>query len=146
MDPNIQSIGDLLNCKKLLKGHKRLSNIHEGIMLVFLWVVWTFRNLKAHSSGVKPLSVLVYEVQSKSTFWFNARKRNGEPPRLADWCCDPVLECYTRLQSISRMYCFVLFLFLVCFFPFKVCIFQPLASFCFNVNLPFEKKIKLFNK
>ncbi|KAL7593363.1 hypothetical protein Lser_V15G33806 [Lactuca serriola] len=84
LDPNVQAINDLLNCKNLLKGHKRLGNIHEGIMLVFLWVIWSFRNLKAHSSGAKSLSVLAYEVQSMSAFWINARNRKGVSLRWLD--------------------------------------------------------------
>lgn len=97
LDPNVRTIGDLLNCKNLLQSHKRLSNIHEGIMLVFLWVVWSFRNLKAHASAVKSISVLAYEVRSFSMFWFNARNRKVVPLRWNDWCCDPVLECYSRM-------------------------------------------------
>ncbi|CAI9284009.1 unnamed protein product [Lactuca saligna] len=97
MDPNVQAIKDLLNCKSVLKGHKRLEIIHEGIMLVFLWVIWNFRNLKAHSSGAKSLSVLAYEVQSMSAFWINARNRKGVSLRWLDWCCDPIRECYANM-------------------------------------------------
>lgn len=97
LDSNFQSIGDLLNCKKLLMGHQRLSDINEAVMLVFLWVIWNYWNLKAHSSGVKSHTVLAYEVQSMTLFWINARKRKGEPLGWVEWCCDPILECYSKL-------------------------------------------------
>nr|KAJ0200540.1 hypothetical protein LSAT_V11C600316150 [Lactuca sativa] len=39
------------NYKARLRGHHRLSKIHEGIRLVFMWVIWGYRNSKAHSSN-----------------------------------------------------------------------------------------------
>nr|KAJ0227723.1 hypothetical protein LSAT_V11C100023850 [Lactuca sativa] len=81
----------------MLRGHKRLSTIQEVIMLVFIWVVWNFRNMKAHSSSVKSHLVLAYEVQSLSFLWINARKRKDEAFRWDEWCSDPIRECYSRL-------------------------------------------------
>nr|KAJ0195447.1 hypothetical protein LSAT_V11C700350330 [Lactuca sativa] len=79
LDYPLNSLRDLLECKARLEGHHMLANIHEGIMLVFLWVIWRYRNSIAHSSNQNPKShmALVYEVQLLSLLWINARNRKG---------------------------------------------------------------------
>nr|KAJ0187389.1 hypothetical protein LSAT_V11C900461260 [Lactuca sativa] len=90
---------ELLNCKESLRGHNRLEMIHEAIMLVFLWVMWRFRNNKAHCSNLNSGSrlALALEVQTFSHLWINARNRKGRKLRWLEWCCDPILECYGRM-------------------------------------------------
>ena len=99
LDYSFNSAGDLMNCKAKLKGHQRLSKIHEAIMLVYLWVIWNYRNqiLHAPSIGSKSTSALAFEVKSLAHLWINARNRKGTLNWL-EWCCDPILECYSRIK------------------------------------------------
>nr|KAJ0220562.1 hypothetical protein LSAT_V11C200090910 [Lactuca sativa] len=78
-------------------GHQRLLRIHEAIMLVFMWVIWRYRNVKAHGPNAKSHTMLASEVQALSHLWINARKRRCQNLCWNEWCSDPVLECYRKL-------------------------------------------------
>nr|KAJ0221738.1 hypothetical protein LSAT_V11C200067050 [Lactuca sativa] len=101
LDLSPSSCRELLDCKNRLNGHQRLKELYEAIMLVFMWVIWRFRNSKAHALNSNSISiskaVLAYEVQAYLHLWINARKRRGHNLRWLDWYCDPILECYCRL-------------------------------------------------
>ena len=90
------------NVKKKIGGHQRLARIHEAIMLIFIWVIWKYRNLKAYSPI--PISksqsappALAYKVKSLSILWINARKRKGHNLRWFEWQCDPVMASFFSL-------------------------------------------------
>ncbi|XP_023732081.1 uncharacterized protein LOC111879881 [Lactuca sativa] len=99
LDYPLVSIRDMLQCKGNVARHQRLVWIHEAIMLTFIWVIWKYRNLRAHSHAPnsKSIPALVFEVKSLSNFWINARKKKGQTLRWSEWCSDPILECYSRL-------------------------------------------------
>nr|KAJ0204667.1 hypothetical protein LSAT_V11C500231070 [Lactuca sativa] len=84
-------------CKSRIGGHQRPLVIHESIMLVFMWVIWKYRNALAHGQSSKSQTVLASEVQALSHLWTNARKRRGQNLSWYDWCFDPVWECYRKL-------------------------------------------------
>nr|KAJ0191956.1 hypothetical protein LSAT_V11C800414360 [Lactuca sativa] len=75
-NPSPSSCRELLDCKNRLYGHHRPKELHEAIMLVFMWVIWRFRNSKAHAlnsnSNSISKAVLAYEVQAYSHLWINA--------------------------------------------------------------------------
>nr|KAJ0195793.1 hypothetical protein LSAT_V11C700344900 [Lactuca sativa] len=92
LDCSYNSCRELLDCKLKIGGHQRLLMIHEAIMLVFMWVIWSYRNVKAHGSNAKSHTMLASEVQALSHLWINARKRRGQNICWNEWCSDPVQE------------------------------------------------------
>ena len=48
LDPSPASYRELLKGEYMVGGDQRLKMFHEAITLVFLWIIWRFRNKKAH--------------------------------------------------------------------------------------------------
>lgn len=90
---SFSSVFDLSRCRNLLCNRSRLGLVHEGIMMVFIWVIWNFRNHKMHSSTTKTHSNLANEVQILSHLWINSRMKKGNTLRWIEWCNDPISKC-----------------------------------------------------
>lgn len=84
---------DLLQYKKEFIGPNWLGRVNEGIILVFIWVLWSFRNKNCFQNEVKSELELMSAIQSLSHLWFNARRRKGDTLNWAAWKNNPVVEC-----------------------------------------------------
>lgn len=93
LDPSPASVTELLQAKQGFAGPANLTNIHEAIILVFIWAMWSFRNKAIFKQVIKNQFEIVAEIQILSHLWFNARKRRGCPLNWLAWRADPVLEC-----------------------------------------------------
>nr|KAJ0225680.1 hypothetical protein LSAT_V11C100033170 [Lactuca sativa] len=71
------STRNLLQCKENIEGHQMLARIHEAIRLTFIWVIWKYRNLKAHSPTPisKSQSTLAYEIKVNCFIWRAIQKK-----------------------------------------------------------------------
>ncbi|KAL4582688.1 hypothetical protein LXL04_007246 [Taraxacum kok-saghyz] len=60
---SFDSLSGFMHSKDLIPNFKRLAQIHEVVMLVFIWVIWKFRNEKVHSVNLKTHRGLANEIQ-----------------------------------------------------------------------------------
>lgn len=81
---------DLLNNKKEFIGPGWLAEVNEAVILIFIWVLWTFRNKGIFRGDVKSQLELVTEIQILSHLWINARRTTGVRLNWAEWTTNPV--------------------------------------------------------
>ena len=86
------SLNEMLHCRNLAPGRGNLDQIQEAVMLIYMWVIWKFRNDRIYSNIVKSHKIPVNEVQILSHLWINSRSKHKKV-RWAEWCCDPIAEC-----------------------------------------------------
>ncbi|KAL7615828.1 hypothetical protein Lser_V15G00765 [Lactuca serriola] len=86
------SLNEMLHCRNLAPGRGNLDQIQEAVMLIYMWVIWKFRNDRIHSNIVRSHKILANEVQILSHLWINSRSKHKKT-RWEKWCCDPIAEC-----------------------------------------------------
>lgn len=86
------SLNEMLQCRNLAPGRNNLDQIQETMVLIYIWVVWEFRNDRIHLSTIKSYKTLANEVQVLSHLWINSTSKLKKF-RWAEWCCDPIAEC-----------------------------------------------------
>lgn len=67
-----------------------MAEVNEGVILTFIWVLWTFRNKGIFRGDVKSQVELVKEIQILSHLWINARRTTGVRLNWAEWTTNPV--------------------------------------------------------
>nr|KAJ0194267.1 hypothetical protein LSAT_V11C800440220 [Lactuca sativa] len=61
------SLNEMLQCRNLAPGSDNLHQIQEAVVLIYIWVIWKFRNDRIHSNTIKSFKTLANEVQ---VHWF----------------------------------------------------------------------------
>lgn len=106
---------ELLLCKAHFGRPSFLLKVHEAICLLYIWVLWSFRNDRVFKNVVKSSSVLVFEVQLLSYMWINASKRKGSKLHWLEWLSNPVLEFKEHFVVKIVVISFVFFILWVVF-------------------------------
>lgn len=88
---SFQSVSELLHNKKEFPSRNDLGLFHEAVALVYIWVIWNFRNKLSHSEKSISPSGLVNDIQTLSFLWINARHKSKKL-RWIEWCCNPIQE------------------------------------------------------
>ncbi|CAI9264957.1 unnamed protein product [Lactuca saligna] len=89
--PGFQSVKDLLHCKANVQSNGDFGLIHEAVALVFIWVIWSFRNKMAYSDKHISPSCLINDIQTLSYLWIKVRHKSKKL-RWLEWCCNPIQE------------------------------------------------------
>nr|KAJ0216180.1 hypothetical protein LSAT_V11C300132370 [Lactuca sativa] len=74
--PGFQSVTNLLHCKVNLQSNDDLGLLHEAVALVFIWVIWSFRNKMTYSEKRISPSCLINDIQTLSYLWINVRHKS----------------------------------------------------------------------
>nr|KAJ0210611.1 hypothetical protein LSAT_V11C400216830 [Lactuca sativa] len=96
--PGFQSVKDLLHCKVNFQSNDDFGLFHEAVALVFIWVIWSFRNKMAYSEKRISPSCLINDIQTLSYLWINVRHKTKKL-RWLEWCCNPIQEAGLILNS-----------------------------------------------
>lgn len=100
--PNsFDSVEEMLNYRHGSSQKNDPNSIQGAIVLVFMWVIWKFRNTIAHSSKILSHSGLASEIQILSHLWISSRHKSLKLNWLG-WSCNPVLEANQRGSGVGQ--------------------------------------------
>ncbi|KAL4559965.1 hypothetical protein LXL04_032112 [Taraxacum kok-saghyz] len=66
--------------------------LQPAVILTFIWVMWSFRNKKAHTNSLDSYKGLANEIQSLSFLWISSLIQKKKID-WTEWCSDPLQVC-----------------------------------------------------
>lgn len=100
LGPDPGTCKDIIKARREFIGPAWLEDANEAICLVYIWVMWTFRNNGVFRKAIRTEIELAADVKVLTHLWINARRQSGRKLDWEGWSKDPVLE-FRRSLSIS---------------------------------------------